>query len=155
MSFSLQDWIKRADSFQDVLGKSHEIFGLLARLYIAKVFLLSGYSKISDWSTTLYLFSDEYSVPLLPPVIAAVLGTFGELFFSVTLLIGYRVRLSALGLFAVNLIAVVSYYSTLSASPPAIHDHIEWGLILGLLLSAHPRCLALDAWLARKKGESA
>ena len=35
-----------------------------ARLYIAKVFFMSGLNKIQDWQTTLYLFTEEYKVPL-------------------------------------------------------------------------------------------
>ena len=36
------------------------------RLYISKVFFLSGLTKIRDWDTTLTLFQDEYHVPVLP-----------------------------------------------------------------------------------------
>ena len=55
------------------------IADLLARVYIAKVFFDSGWSKITDWKTTLYLFQHEYSVPLMSPEVAAWMGTGGEL----------------------------------------------------------------------------
>ena len=42
----------------------------LARLYVAKVFLLSGLTKVRDWDITLALFADEYQVPLLSPTLA-------------------------------------------------------------------------------------
>ena len=58
-------------------------FALATRLYVSWQFLKSGYLKISSWETTLSLFRDEYHVPLLPPGLAAVAGTFGELFFPV------------------------------------------------------------------------
>jgi putative oxidoreductase len=47
---------------------------LLARLYIAQVFFLSGLTKLRDWEITVALFTDEYKVPLLPPALAAALG---------------------------------------------------------------------------------
>ena len=108
---------------------------LLARLYIANVFLMAGWSKISDWDTTLYLFSDEYRVPLLPTNIAAVLGTGGELLFPVMLLLGFFTRLSALGLFCLNIMAVASYWHVLKDVPVALDDHLAWGLMLGLLMT--------------------
>jgi putative oxidoreductase len=108
---------------------------LLARLYIARVFLLSGWSKISDWDTTLYLFTDEYSVPLLPPAFAAVLGTGGELLFPVMLVLGCFTRLGALGLFFLNIVAVASYWHVLKDLPVALDDHLVWGLMLGLLMT--------------------
>src|SRR5687768_2862406 len=84
-------------------------FALLTRVYVSWQFLKSGWLKLSSWETTLGLFRDEYHVPLLPPSLAAVVGTFGELFFPVLLIAGLFGRLSALGLFAVNAMAVISY----------------------------------------------
>ena len=37
------------------------------RWYVAWQFLKSGWLKVSDWDSTLYLFQEEYHVPLLPP----------------------------------------------------------------------------------------
>ena len=53
-------------------------FDLAIRLYVASVFLRSGWLKISDWGTTRLLFANEYHVPLLPPDVAAVMGAGGE-----------------------------------------------------------------------------
>ena len=50
-------------------------------------------------------FVDEYRVPLLPPLLAAVLGTAGELFFPLLLVLGLFGRIGAAGLFAVNALA--------------------------------------------------
>jgi putative oxidoreductase len=82
---------------------------LAARVYVAQAFFLSGLTKIRDWDTTLALFADEYKVPLLPPEVAAVMGTAGELVLPVLLFVGFLSRPAALGLFMVNLMAVISY----------------------------------------------
>lgn len=120
---------------------------LAARWHVAQVFFLSGLTKLRDWDTTLALFQDEYRVPLLPPPLAAVLGTGGELLLPVLLLLGLGGRFAALGLSVVNVVAVLS----LAELPePALNLHIFWGsLLLGLLLWG-PGRLSLDAWWWRR-----
>ena len=81
---------------------------LAARLFVAKVFFLSGLTKLRDWETTVALFTDEYHVPLLSPEVAAAMGTAGELVLPVLLVLGLGGRLAALGLSVVNVVAVLS-----------------------------------------------
>lgn len=70
---------------------------LIARAYLFYVFFRSGLTKLHDWPTTVLLFSEEYKVPLLPPALAAALGTFGELVFPSLMLIGIVPRLARRG----------------------------------------------------------
>lgn len=86
---------------------------LATRLYVSWPFLESGWLKLTTWDSTLELFRSEYQVPLLPPAVAAVAGTFGELFFPVLVALGLFARFGAIGLFAVNVMAVVSYWHVL------------------------------------------
>ncbi|MBX3623129.1 MAG: DoxX family protein [Rhizobacter sp.] len=103
-----------------------------ARLYVAQAFFLSGLTKIHDWETTLALFNDEYQVPLLPPEVAAVAGTTGELVLPVLLLLGLGGRFAALGLSVVNVVAVLSLADI---APAALQQHVFWGsLLVGLAL---------------------
>jgi putative oxidoreductase len=127
-----------------VLDRLAPIADLAARLYIAKVFFSSGWNKISDWDSTLLLFREEYHVPLLPPEVAAVLGTAGELGLSVLLVIGLFTRFAACGLFVLNAVAVISYYDALKDSPAAIQDHLEWAIIISLLIVSQVRQFTLD-----------
>lgn len=123
---------------------------LLLRLYIGKVFFLSGLTKIADWNTTLFLFNDEYHVPLLPPQLAAIAGTAGELALPVLLILGLFTRLSAVGLFALNLLAVASYYHVLKDIPAALQDHLEWGLMIFTLAAVPLSRWSLDTFLLRR-----
>ena len=66
-------------SFVNVLDKLQPIFALAMRLYIARVFMVSGWLKFSRWDSTLALFENEYHVPVLSPHTAAILGTAAEL----------------------------------------------------------------------------
>lgn len=120
---------------------------LLARLYIAKVFFLSGLTKLRDWEITLALFSDEYHVPLLPPELAAVMGTTGELLLPVLLVLGLGGRFAAAGLFVVNAVAAISLPDIGEA---ALQQHVFWGsLLVGLVLWG-PGRWSVDGWFLRR-----
>ena len=126
---------------------------LAARIYVGMVFFRSGLTKIADWETTLALFQDEYHVPLLPPDIAAVAGTFGELFFPVLLISGLFGRFAALSLTFVNIMAVLSLTDI---APAALQQHQFWGsLLIGILLWG-PGKWSVDAlWWGRMSGKAA
>lgn len=116
---------------------------LLARLYVAQVFFLSGLTKLRDWDITLALFMDEYHVPLLPPAIAAVAGTTGELVLPVLLALGLAGRFAALGLSVVNVVAVLSLAEI---APAALGQHQLWGVLLLALLIHGPGAWSVDRW---------
>ena len=112
---------------QPVVSHLQSLALLGARLYVAQVFFLSGLTKIRDWSVTLALFEDEYHVPLLPPELAAYLGTAGELGLSALLVLGLGTRFAALGLSFVNVMAVLSLAEI---APAALAGHQLWGMLL-------------------------
>ena len=117
------------------------------RLYVAKVFWMSGLAKIRDWSVTLALFTNEYHVPVLPPAAAAFMGTATELSMPVLLALGLATRFGAFVLFFFNIIAVVSY----AALPDiAVKDHILWGTMILVLLLVGPGKISLDHLLERR-----
>jgi putative oxidoreductase len=129
-------------------------FALYLRIWVSWVFLKSGLLKIQSWDSTLSLFQDEYRVPLLPPALAAYVGTFGELFFPIFVILGLAGRLSAIGLFAVNAMAVISYAHVLyqEGFEAAIRQHYLWGLALLVIVFYGPGALSVDKWLARRPG---
>ena len=127
------------------------IVDLVIRLDVALAFFKSGLVKIGNWDGTLFLFQSEYHVPLLPPHFAAVLGTFGELFFPPLLALGLAARLSALSLSVVNVIAVVSYWHVLGTNEAALSFHYYWALLLLVTLCHGPGKLSLDYLVARRE----
>jgi putative oxidoreductase len=139
-------------AFGRLLDKLQPLALLAARLYVAKIFIWSGWLKLTAWDQTVELFTSEYHVPLLPPEPAAMLGTFGELFFPGLLVLGLFGRVGALGTFVVNAMAVISYSHVLFGEgfEAAIGQHILWGaLTLGLTLFG-PGALSLD-WLLERR----
>nr|WP_316639585.1 DoxX family protein [uncultured Roseateles sp.] len=123
---------------------------LALRVYLAKVFFLSGLTKIRDWDSTIALFTDEYQVPLVPPALAALGGTAGELVLPVLLVLGLATRFSAAGLSVLNIVAVASYYHVLKDAPAALEQHLVWGLMLAVVLVTRPSVLTLDHWLGKR-----
>jgi putative oxidoreductase len=121
------------------------------RLYVGWQFMKSGYLKVTSWDSTIYLFENEYHTPLLSPHAAAMAGSFGELFFPALLVLGLVGRLSAIGLFAVNAMAVISYSQVLLAegSEAALGQHILWGALLVFLIIYGPGKFSLDYLLDR------
>jgi putative oxidoreductase len=121
-------------------------FALGTRLYVSWVFLKSGWLKITAWDQTVSLFEIEYHVPLLPPIVAAVLGTFGEIFLPLLLIVGLAGRFAAVGLFAVNVLAVISYSHVLyqEGFEAAIAQHYLWGFMLAMLAVYGPGSWSLD-----------
>ncbi len=117
------------------------------RIYVAQVFFLSGLTKIQDWSTTLLLFREEYHVPLLPPVLAAVMGTAGELILPVLLVFGLAGRFSALGLFVVNAAAVASLAEI---APAAMQQHLFWGWLLAFIAVVGTGQWAVDCVIKKR-----
>ena len=141
------------DSVQRLVGSLLPIALLLGRLYVAWVFFKAGLTKIDDWGTTLFLFEEEYSVPLLSPEFAAFLATFGELVFPVLLVIGLFSLVSSLGLFVINIVAVISLEAI---APAAELYHVVWGLILMGLAMCGPGLLSLDKLIrTRLRGDYA
>ncbi len=104
-------------------------------------------TKLATWDSTLYLFEYEYAVPLLPPEIAAYIGTGVEITMPVLLALGLGTRFSALVLSVFNIIAVVSY-PTLNEI--GIKDHQYWGLLLLIPLFHGPGALSLDYFVRKR-----
>ena len=101
---------------------------LAARLWIAKVFFMSGLSKLGDWNSTLFLFEYEYAVPLLPYETAAYMAAAAELSLPVLLALGLLTPVAALGLMVMTLVIELFVY-------PGTTEHYYWLLLLGVLLT--------------------
>jgi putative oxidoreductase len=120
---------------------------LAARLYLFDVFFKSGLTKIKDWDATLFLFNEEYHVPVLPPELAAWMGTGGELGFSTLLALGIVSRPVAVGLFFVNAVAAISYPDL---TPTTLKDHYLWGVLAVVIALFGAGRLSVDSFVWRR-----
>ena len=126
------------------------IFALVVRLYVARVFFMSALTKLADWNITISLFTNEYHVPVLPPEVAAALGTSAELGLPVLLTLGLASRPAALALFVFNIVAVISYPDL---SDAGLKDHMLWGALMLVTFFYGPGKISLDHWLGKRFGK--
>ncbi|KTD18756.1 putative transmembrane protein [Legionella lansingensis] len=120
------------------------LVNLAVRIYVGCIFWRSGLVKIASIDSTIWLFENEYHVPVLSPVFAAYLSTWTELIFSALLIIGLFGRFSAFVLFIVNLIAVLSYPSLMAAG---VEWHLVWGLLLLVIIFHGPGKISCDHFI--------
>lgn len=124
--------------YERLEGVSYTWLALPLRLAAATVFWRSGTNKLSNWDTTLFLFADEYKVPVLPPEIAAYMATAVELSTPVLLMLGLLTRPAAFVLLAMTAVIQVFVY------PQAWPTHIQWVAMLLVLLTRGAGTLSLD-----------
>lgn len=139
----------------------HSLIAFVARFSIAAVFWTSGQTKVEGFvfnlvsgefslgwprlsESALYLFENEYKLPLLSPAIAAPMAALAEHALPVLLLIGLATRLSALGLLGMTAVIQIFVY------PGAYATHGTWAALLLYLMARGPGVLSVDHWLARR-----
>jgi putative oxidoreductase len=140
---SFRDYVRKVLAGIDLISP---IGDLVLRCWVAYAFWVSGLTKIQNWDSTLYLFNDEYAVPLLPPEVAAYLGTATELGFPVLLAFGLLGRFAAGALFLFNIVAVLSYPDLGAAG---IEQHKVWGIMLLVCFVHGPGKLSVDHLLKK------
>ncbi len=139
----------------------HSLIAVVARFSIASVFWKSGQTKIQGFAldiingeftlgwphlsdSAVYLFANEYRLPLLAPSWAATMAAFAEHFFPLLLVLGLGTRLSAMALLGMTLTIQIFVY------PDAYPTHGTWAAVLLFLMAHGPGKLSLDHWLARR-----
>jgi len=74
----------------------HDLVALALRVFPAMVFWQSGRTKVEGLFTikdsTWFLFKEEYALPVIPPDLAAVLGTTAEHVLPILLVLGLFTR---------------------------------------------------------------
>ena len=107
------------------------------------VFWRAGTQKLSDWSGTLYLFANEYHVPLLAPDVAATMAASMEISGSTLVLLGLFTRPAAVAL--LGMVGVIQIF----VYPMAWPDHIQWLAFMSILIARGPGAVSLDHVLGR------
>jgi putative oxidoreductase len=123
--------------------KRYELIGmsllmLCIRCFMAQVFFYSGLAKISNWSGTVFLFQNEYKVPIIPPEIAAYLAAGIELTCPILLVLGLFTRLAALPMLAMAVVIQLTYLSQV--------DHLYWMMLLLTIIFYGAGKISLDRY---------
>jgi putative oxidoreductase len=112
------------------------------RLAVGATFFRSGMNKLESFDTAIALFRDEYQLPLVPPALAAYLGTSVELTAPVLLVAGLGARAGAAALLAMTLVIQFLVY------PENWPEHLMWASILAYILRNGPGALSIDRLIA-------
>ena len=137
------------------------LIALLGRFSVAALFWKSGQTKIEgfavdivageyQWgvprlsSSAVYLFAQEYRLPLLSPALAATLGALAEHVLPLLILLGLATRFSALGLLLMTAVIQLLVY------PDAYPTHGVWAAVLLMLMAKGAGPLSLDRLVARR-----
>lgn len=129
----------------------HDGIALIARLSIAGVFWQSGQTKLDGWrlnDTALYLFENEYRLPLVDPWWAAHAAAIAEHLFPVLLVLGLFSRLSALALLVMTLVIQIFVY------PGAWPTHGTWAACLLIIIAGGPGRVSLDHLAFHKRARA-
>lgn len=118
---------------------------VVLRLGVALVFWRSGLTKLPFGNEmTILLFEEEYSVPILPPALAAYLATTIELVVPWMLIVGIGARIGAAILLAETLVIEIFVY------PLNYPEHLLWAGPLLYLLLRGPGAWSIDDQLRRR-----
>jgi putative oxidoreductase len=151
-------WPRRVVAALDSIP--HGAIALLARFSLATTFWLSGQTKVEGlvidpvggriepgWprisENALFLFQDEYDLPLIQPDVAAHLAAVAEHVLPLLLLLGLATRLSAFALLLMTLVIQLFVY------PAAYPTHGLWAALLLYLIARGPGAVSLDRLIAR------
>ena len=100
-------------AYRSLQAPLQDVLLLAARVFPGAVFWQSGRTKVDGWQlndTALFLFQEEYQLPLIDPAAAAALATLGEHLLPVMLLMGLATRLGAAGLLIMTLVIQLLVY---------------------------------------------
>jgi putative oxidoreductase len=125
----------------------YAVLALPLRFAVATVFWNSAMTKLTNWETTVSLFTDDYEVPLLPPELAAHMALTIELTAPVLLVLGLFTRFAALVLLGMTAVIEIFVY------PQAWPTHLQWAAMLLVLLARGAGTMSIDHWLWRRFGK--
>ena len=137
------------------------LIAMIARFSIAGVFWKSGQTKIEGLAidivsgefslgvprlsdSALFLFKEEYSLPLIAPELAALMAAFAEHLFPILLLLGLATRFSAMALLVMTLTIQIFVY------PGAWPTHGVWAAVLLYLMAYGPGWCSMDHFIAAR-----
>lgn len=121
------------------------LISLLARVIVGLVFFKSGLTKIDGFQITdaaIFLFAEEYKLPLLSPWLAAHMAAIAELTLPLLLFAGLGARFAALALLGMTLVIQIFVY------PSAYITHGLWAVALLTIIKYGAGLLSLDHLLA-------
>ncbi len=125
----------------------YSALALAARVFPAAVFWQSGQTNVDGFGlsdSAVFLFEEEYRLPLDDPTLAAYGAAAAEHVFPVLLVLGLASRFSALALLVMTLTIQIFVY------PGAWPTHGVWAACFLLVIARGPGAISLDHLIAKR-----
>jgi NADH dehydrogenase FAD-containing subunit/uncharacterized membrane protein YphA (DoxX/SURF4 family) len=134
---------------------------LLIRLWLAKLFFVSGVIKLTHWQTAVDLAAHEYPVSFMSPLTAAYVGVSIEVGGAALLAVGLMTRYAAVPMLVLSMVIQLAYmpfdsqlfwailfgwYAVCGGGPFSMDNLLRRGLA-DSALPIVPRLLKLSQWL--------
>jgi putative oxidoreductase len=114
---------------------------LLARIVVGLIFFLSGLTKVDGFHLTdsaIFLFAEEFKLPLISPWLAAHMAAAIELTMPLLLFAGFATRFAALVLLGMTLVIEIFVY------PESYVQHGLWAVALLTIMKHGAGVFSLD-----------
>ncbi|MFT4967047.1 MAG: putative oxidoreductase [Candidatus Deianiraeaceae bacterium] len=98
---------------------------LAIRIWIGLVFFKSGLVKLSNIDYAIMLFTYEYSLPFVPPILATIIAMTFELACGLCIILGLLTRITALPLIGMTLVIQLLVFQN--------QEHFYWLFLLSVL----------------------
>lgn len=141
----------RADSqVQKIIFLLDPIIKLLPRLIIGAVFIPAGWGKLQNISHTIDYFK-SLNIPLA--VILAPITALSEVTFGIFILVGFFTRVSAVPLFVIMTVALLTAHRAELGSPYALVETMPalYAVIILCILALGSGSISLDQLLFRRR----
>jgi putative oxidoreductase len=123
---------------------------LIARIWVAQIFLLDGWAKLQNWGGTVRLMSDYYVIS--PPFTAGLIVA-AEIILSILLILGLGGRIIIFLFFIFNIYTM--YYNNFIWTPEGttnFNQQMAWEMLLMLLMLHGSGRFSVDYWLHQRHG---
>ncbi len=125
-------------SYEKYLALGADIVNICARIYIMRIFILSGWLKISNLPGAFFLFRDVYKIPLIDYRIMTTIAIFSELVLAPLLVLGLMTRYLAIYFLVMTLVINQIFM---------VQQHYYWMIILAVLSTYGGGKISVDAQL--------
>lgn len=143
-------WLARyfsaGDRIEHWLGP---VFLLGMRLWMGLLFFKSGIGRVTnDFESELFVFKEEYKLPLLPPELWAVLTMAGEILVPILLVLGLFGRFAGLGILVMTL--TIQFLIGLNNDTYYLTQHWYWMFLALTVVCFGPGKLSIDYLLEKR-----
>ncbi len=144
----LTRYFRLGDTVEGWLGP---VFLLGMRLWMGYVFFQSGFKRVTnDFSSEVFVFAEEFKLPLLPPELWTVITIAGELTIPVLLVLGLFGRFAGLGILIMTM--TIQFLIGLNNDTYYLDVHWYWMFLSLTVVCFGPGKLSIDHLLEKRLG---